>query len=366
MTPMAVGYSGHTNAYFTLLSMFPGCAASVKGEVGNDLKVTLTLRTAEVVTSGGIVVDSVPYPTNSAVAPSFVTNFPAPAASFAIGFKSLECYDPRLNSTVGTAPPLWRACIASGADNTIVTKTNSVTIGRWNLDRNPPVSGAMGLDWDTLMHVSNAGRLRSVGELGNLLRTATPFSTIRLFDHALAPAGRRDPVLDRFTVTSPSTAVKKGCVNPNTGNKDVWRSILSAVPLGYPESTLALSEAEVGSLADAFVNFTGVSTNVFTNVSDVGILNFRTILTGRTDLDRESVIAHTCGLLGTRQNLFTIFVAAGPFAPGQGIIAAEGAGTGDWLGYQRAVFEVWRDPFPDAQGRHPWFVRLFKLLEGGD
>jgi hypothetical protein len=64
------------------------------------------------------------------------------------------------------------------------------------------------------------------------------------------------------------------------------------------------------------------------------------------------VISDAYGLLGTRQNLFTVFAIAQIFAPKSQVVVAE----------RRAVALVWRDPLPnrddpDGQDRHAAFVR---------
>ncbi len=66
---------------------------------------------------------------------------------------------------------------------------------------------------------------------------------------------------------------------------------------------------------------------------------------------RESIVANSYRLLSPRQNLFTILIAAQVTGSSGGVLAE-----------QRAVAVVWRDPYPDANGRHPALVRFFKWL----
>ena len=68
-------------------------------------------------------------------------------------------------------------------------------------------------------------------------------------------------------------------------------------------------------------------------------------------------------MFGIRQNLFLIIMASGHYRTGAGIVAD----TGDWVGQQRALAVVWRDPYPAPgstaeEPRHRWFIRLFKQL----
>jgi len=70
----------------------------------------------------------------------------------------------------------------------------------------------------------------------------------------------------------------------------------------------------------------------------------------KSDAEIESLIRNSCHLLSSRQNLFTVLLAAQVY-DGDAVFAE-----------QRAVAVVWRDPVPDADGRHPCFVRFFKLL----
>jgi hypothetical protein len=85
---------------------------------------------------------------------------------------------------------------------------------------------------------------------------------------------------------------------------------------------------------------------------------------------RESIVRNSLGLLGTRHNLFTIFVAARVFAenydPNN---AAHFQNREDFvLSDQRAVAVVWRDPFRTLDSArnqtYSSFVQYFHWLTG--
>jgi len=105
------------------------------------------------------------------------------------------------------------------------------------------------------------------------------------------------------------------------------------------------------------------ATNAFRNVSSLGDydMDWRSLFPTKSDLELESIISHTCRLLTTRHQLFTVIVTAQPFSEGMGIVARR-RGGGSWLGSEKAVAQVWRDAYPDADGRHRFRVRFFKIV----
>jgi hypothetical protein len=77
------------------------------------------------------------------------------------------------------------------------------------------------------------------------------------------------------------------------------------------------------------------------------------------EMDRESVLRNSMGLFTTRQQLFTIILRADSFSAKYGF---QDLKHGNVMSTAQAVAQIWRDPMPNASGRHPCFVRLFKIL----
>jgi len=102
----------------------------------------------------------------------------------------------------------------------------------------------------------------------------------------------------------------------------------------------------------------------FTNLTDLGsVSNWGDYVGSAREVAKEAPIRNAAGLFTARENLFVIMVAGGPFSRGVGRVAYRGK-IGDWLGTQRAVAVVWRDPVPDPDsGKCPVMLRYFKWLE---
>jgi len=258
----------------------------------------------------------------------------------------MECVDPRFNWR--DAHGLWTNYVA-GQDT--IGDTNTAT-QIW-LNTHPDCDDGLS------MYVSDQGRLSCVGELGNLLRGRRPnnaFKTIRLYD---TDAADRDRVFEYFTVTT-NNEVKRGLVNLNTRNAEVLDKVFIDVPLKFPGSGTNLEWSlvcDTNGIRNAITNLTS-RTNFF-DVGEIGLLNWRDLLPDMTDLERESVISHSAGLLTVRHNLFTIFLRAESYSEG---IGGKGGAT---LASAHGVAEVWRDPFRFEAGNtnHSCFVRFFKILE---
>ena len=76
--------------------------------------------------------------------------------------------------------------------------------------------------------------------------------------------------------------------------------------------------------------------------------------------ERDALIANSVNLFSTRDQTFTILMRADSFTLGPGM---QDVGKGTVLGTAYAVADIWRDPVPDANGRHPVHVQSFKILE---
>jgi hypothetical protein len=193
-----------------------------------------------------------------------------------------------------------------------------------------------------------------------------------------------------FTMTPPpatagqGTVVRRGLININTDDTNVLAAAFQGMPLrdwdpnnttGYGLGTLNYSRA--AAVAQLMRNYikanlpNGVATNAdaltmipwnsSALISSLGMTN---------EMDRKAIIRNSMALFTARQQIYTIIVKADAmtFDYGGGSAAnATSAGgnilnSGSVLGSAHAVFQVWRDPIPDANGIHPCFVRLCKIL----
>jgi hypothetical protein len=341
----------------------------------SKLKVRVGSQVLLVQGNAMTVVDSVPHPL---VAANYmeITNLPITIESghsegdvVSVPCRVAECYDPRFNWDPNPDSEQWRyggdALTSIGELNKVVTEYRT--------------TATMGCEDYTSMYVADR-TLLTVGELSYLLRGARSlddagdpnypniqdkWNTIKLYDDSrLFPIDR---VLDHFYLGGQPTGVSTGKVNPNTAQGEVMAAVFQGMPIDkYPgqsdASTVGQSEpAEAFTLADAFVNSAWAGS--FTNLSDIGHATnvfVGTVLEGRSAFEKESVFRNCAGLFSSRQNLFTILLAAQATDEVQ-------LPAGDWRttirSASRAVAEVWRDPYPDAGGRHPYFVRFFKMLE---
>ena len=89
----------------------------------------------------------------------------------------------------------------------------------------------------------------------------------------------------------------------------------------------------------------------YTNLSEVGLIDWATLDAGQDELRAESYVRNSCGLLGLRNNYFAIVLYAQttktvPQMADKSIVSGV-----------RGIAEVWRDP---STGR--CFVRTFQLL----
>jgi len=76
--------------------------------------------------------------------------------------------------------------------------------------------------------------------------------------------------------------------------------------------------------------------------------------------EREALIANAANLFTLRDQTYTILLRADAFTSGHGM---EDIQKGSTLGTAHAVVEIWRDPVPDASGRHNIQIQNFRILE---
>jgi hypothetical protein len=229
----------------------------------------------------------------------------------------------------------------------------------------------------TNLYVAN-GALRNVGELGFIKVDSRPWVTVDLFSES----GRQ--MLDEFVIDAViHTNYLQGFVNPNTLSTSVLDSVFYDCPLDLSlggnrqwndiSSVGLLVRAMVLKNEDADVSgndqFTSpaawANLGVMSNASPGDIdapLAAQNIRDTLNNTEREEIIRNSYRLFNPGQNLFTFVVVAqtindqdprGTYDPNEDTITGE----------RRCVALVWRDPFPNEDGRHNMFVRLFKYLD---
>ena len=201
--------------------------------------------------------------------------------------------------------------------------------------------------------------LQTVGELGNLCYSS--WHTIRLYDHKWnVSATYPDPprfhrVYDYFTLSTNAYEVKHGLINPNTTNVFVLASAFNQMPR---------REWITNGAALTWPNALVVAANVYQQatgsllrISDLGNICWSNMGAGvydsiNNEIGYEAFMRNTAGLFSPGQNLFTIVSSGDAFYPANSQVAAS----------QRAVAVVWRNPYPDANGHHECFIKMFKWI----
>lgn len=280
--------------------------------------------------AGGVIVDRI---TDNPNPPGLVAAVPAIIPGETAQGRDYYVNDPRINWDLDAH---W-----TRLDGDVNTLSNE----------NPGVSASyLAGDGTSQMYVRNRSGLPTVGELGYLLYSATkPWRTIRLVGPDPDNTAR---VLDRFTVATNS--LRKGLANMNSLNTNVLAAAFTgAAAEWWPgEAGVILIASNAQRVAEAVID-----AGPYANLSDIARLTEADLAASMPDVvlapaQMESIIRTTAGLLGTRQNLFTI------------ILAVQSLGdSGEVMAEQRAVEVVWRDPYEDpVTGRHPTFVRFFHWL----
>jgi len=144
--------------------------------------------------------------------------------------------------------------------------------------------------------------------------------------------------------------VRRGLVNVNTFDPRLLQTASKMLP--YPAPDMA------PEVADFLLSSS--ETTTYKQLTDVLGLDWEAEFPDLSDVERESLAIYSTGLMGVRQNLFLIVVAAAASEYGVGSVN-ESATSGRAL--LRAVALVWRDPVPNAEGLHDCFVQQFQWLE---
>lgn len=264
--------------------------------------------------------------------------------------------DPRINWSM---PSHWEL-LYSGRVLASPDADPSNSFGRMNPKAGTP-SESGGERGDPYMYVHN-GPLRSVGDLGYLLYFANrPWQTVNLIGPSVLA------VLDRFTVFT--NDVRYGLVNMNTTVSNVLATAFfnCAVELApgvpAPVSGGRITAAEALELAGAVM--AGRPAQGFQNLSLIrqGNLHDTNSVVPRivSWQAREGLVRNTCGLLGVRNNVFSIVMSA---QSRRQVLDPE---TGAWrtgirVASHHAMATVWRDPWK-VNGRNKMYVHTFRWYD---
>lgn len=320
-----------------------------------DLNFTaeLKIRLKESTSSSNLV-DQVPYPDFSGSAGFvFEVDREVSAGDHFTITNWFECVDPRFNGSadnVASWIPGKTIKMFYGVDKPTIGKDNTVTLAVFDSDEaayDPKADG------DTALHIANTN-LQTVGELGYICLDR-PWHTIGLYKHA--EWSDYDHVLDWFTTRE--KGFQKGLVNINSFNTNALAAVFTYVPLKEYDPVFPLPDRQIDQgVAEEIANEIW-SNGPYTNVSELGRLDWGDSVSG-DEIDREAPIRNSVELLTTRQNIFTIILAADSYAEPVGGLR-EGH-YGSVRARARAVAVVWRDPWPDAGGKHRYFLRYFDVL----
>lgn len=268
----------------------------------------------------------------------------------------MQCRDPRVNWNGGN-PTQWRTNAPPALRESLMNLPND----------NPYMTMSMTPinDGDLKFYVANRPLLVP-GELGYLfMDDMYPLQTLRLFMHLNNPLTIH-PVLDTFVVADdPTKNCWKGRINIQTPYTNVLAAVFTNMVLDYPHGPGVVPISNLTAVVNAILATNRSAT--FRNLSDLGRINWKTILGGLSEADCEGVLRNASGLLSTRQQLFLILIQVeATRAVWHTGSAASGGGSTYYrvLGGSRAVALLWRDPYPDpVSGKNHWMVRDFKIVE---
>lgn len=277
-----------------------------------------------------------------------------------------EAVDPRINWDTSRAMAQWEWIPwDSGLPSTLGVRNSvlqrEIDIG--NIDEREVATSTR----EGLLHSNDrVGQgFRSLGELSFLLYDARkPWGTIRLLDNYDFP----DPenprrLFDVFTLHPTNRPATFGLVNPNTWQPQVMETVLQSARLeAYPNEaeddpealSLAATTQWVGEVLDMLDDPTILPGGSFRQRSDLTHYTPAQSLIGDNKFLDESPLRNSIDLFDTQQNIFTIILAAQA--------TTDDAANPRVLAEQRAVAVIWRDPYPDEDGRHLAFVRYFRWL----
>jgi len=226
-------------------------------------------------------------------------------------------------------------------------------LGGFNVSANGAPEG-------TNMYCRNGSDVINVGEMG-FLPTGEPWTTVDLFSE------EGEKLMAMFRVGG-YRGETNGLVNPNTFctsvlNAIFWKVPIDEWPVDPPEQRLEDASA-ISHLVDDIVSVAATG-SFYSRAGWVTVPALqpggRLASAGYNNCQRDAIIRNSVGLFNAHQNLYTVIVVAqavkdrgdvGEWKDGEDVVTAE----------KRAAALVWRDPFPNAQGHHETFIRVFRYL----
>ncbi len=334
------------------------------------MQVTLSGNLAVELTSDGSVVNQVngPWPANTFQF-SMPPTFPFPAYDSPVSVGQVRAYstdDPRFNWDTANA-----ASSASGQWRPQAETLGGMNAGMGQFSEDDEV----GLMYVAQREFINAGEVSYLPYSGNPADPFQPWRTARLIGPDPNQSAR---IIDRLsTATNPQ---RRGKANINSPFTNVVRAAIFGAPreewpgMGGIGTTVTRDQAGAiaGLIYEAFGNL-DTSTDFAMNMSDlVNALDTSQIGSilglGPADNNKfiaESPIRNSMGTLGTRDTLYTVFLATRTLPVG---LTPDDIPSGESLddyvaAEQRAVAVVWRDPYrPTLNGPQQTIIRTFNWL----
>jgi hypothetical protein len=192
-------------------------------------------------------------------------------------------------------------------------------------------------------------------------------------------------VLEKFSVVDESVDERvNGRINLNAAPKDILASAFYKMPIGAPDGLVGgmLNEANANLLAESIIESRNNS-GTFCGLSELGYLFMEPNgevgpLNGTAshpitavkntagnatwgEWERESVIRNSCGLFTTRGQSYLIIVRGESYSPRFGHKRSMVGGNSN--ASKTAIAQIWRDTIPDRNGKHPIFVKFFKIID---
>ena len=185
-------------------------------------------------------------------------------------------------------------------------------------------------------------------------------------------------VLDCFTVVKANAdgadETVRGRINLNASPKDILASAFYQMPVNKPDDFISgnakISETSADLLATAIIESRNHRGN-FCGLSELGYLfeegypddAVKQAAGSATwgEWERESVIRNSYGLFTTRGQSFLIIVRGESYSPRFGRKRSMLGGNSN--ASKTAIAQIWRDTIPDANGKHPIFVKFFKIVD---
>ena len=191
----------------------------------------------------------------------------------------------------------------------------------------------------------------------------------------------------------------KGRLDLNASSRDILASAFYKMPIGKPDGRVnkavnILGEDDAYLIADAIIKSRNLDKDTyhrcgnFCSVSELGYIfeepynknempplygggNMRNCVkvidgvagnnTRWGEWERESIIRNSCGLFTTRGQSYLIIVRGESYSPRFGHKRSMIGGNSN--ASKTAIAQVWRDTIPDKNGKHPFFVKFFKIID---